>query len=110
MATFVHLAEAIKKKVSVPVIGVGRINTPEVAEDILAKGRVDLVGIGRQLIADPFWPKKVLEGRAGEITACDSCNANCLPNMPGRKKMPPGAPLCKFNHRVGREWEIPPPE
>ncbi|MFC1989315.1 tRNA-dihydrouridine synthase [Chloroflexota bacterium] len=109
MGTWVFLAEPIKKKVSVPVITVGRINTAEVAEDILSKGRADMVAIGRQLITDPFWPKKVLEGRSNEIVACESCNINCY--APTRKRrLPEGAPLCKINERVGREWEIPAPE
>ena len=77
MGRLVFLAEAIKKNVCIPVIGVGRINTPEVAEEILTNGQADMVAIGRQLIADPFWPKKVREGRFGEMVACDSCNINC---------------------------------
>lgn len=106
MGTFVFLAEAIKKKVNIPVITVGRINTPEVAEKILAKGQADMVAIGRQLVADPFWPKKVLEGRSNEIVVCDSCNINC--GSPAfERRLPEDAPLCKFNERVGKEWEIP---
>lgn len=109
MGTLAFLAEAIKKKVSIPVIAVGRINTPEVAEEILTKGKADMVAIGRQLIADPFWPKKVLEGRFHEVVACNSCNINCY--APAfERHLPQGAPICKFNERVGREWEIPPPE
>ncbi len=109
MGTFVFLAEAIKKKVSIPVIAVGRINTPEAAEEILTKGRADMVGIGRQLIADPFWPKKVQEGRFNEVVACDSCNINCY-SPAFERNLPEDAPICKFNERVGREWEIPAPE
>ncbi|MFC1939224.1 hypothetical protein ACFLXO_00885 [Chloroflexota bacterium] len=106
MGTWVFLAEPIKKKVSISVITVGRINTPEVAEDILSNGRADMVAIGRQLITDPFWPRKALEGRSNEIVACESCNINCY--APTRKRrLPEGAPLCKINERVGREWEIP---
>jgi len=108
MGTWVFLAEPIKKNVSIPVITVGRINTLEVAEDILAKGQADMVAIGRQLNTDPFWPKKVLEGRFNEVVACDSCNINCWSTSRYRR-LPEGAPLCKFNERVGREWEIPPP-
>ena len=106
MGTWVFLAEAIKKKVSIPVIAVGRINTPEIAEGILSKGQADMVAIGRQLLTDPFWPKKVLEGRANEIVACDSCNINCWA-LTAKRRVPAGAPLCKFNERLGREWEIP---
>ena len=109
MGTWVFLAEAIKKNVNIPVIAVGRINTPEVAEEILSKGQADMVAIGRQLIADPFWPKKVLEGRSDEVVACDSCNINCY-SPAFERRLPEGAPLCKFNERVGREWEIPAPE
>ena len=109
MGTLVFLAEAVKKNVTIPVISVGRINTPEVAEDILAKGQSDMVAIGRQLIADPFWPKKVREGRFDEVVACESCNINC--SSPAfERKLPEDAPLCKNNERVGREWEIPAPE
>lgn len=109
MGTFVFLAEAIKKNVNVPVISVGRINTPEVAEEILAKGQSNMVAIGRQLIADPFWPNKVQEGRFNEVVACDSCAINCCSPV-FKRRLPKDAPLCKFNERVGREWEIPSPE
>lgn len=106
MGTFAFLAGAIKKNVNIPVIAVGRINTPEVAEAILQKGQADMVAIGRQLIADPFWPRKVQQGRASEIIACDSCNINCY--APAfERKLPAGAPLCKVNSRVGKEWESP---
>ena len=109
MGTWAFLAEAIKQNVNIPVIAVGRINTPKVAEEILSKGWVDMVALGRQLIADPFWPKKVLEGRHNEIVPCDSCNIYCYaPTF--KRRVPKGAPLCKFNERVGREWEIPSPE
>ncbi|MFC2041009.1 tRNA-dihydrouridine synthase [Chloroflexota bacterium] len=109
MGTFVFLAEGIKKNVTIPVIAVGRINTPEVAEDILSRGQADMVAIGRQLIADPFWPKKALEGRHDEIVACDSCNINCY-SRTQKRRVPEGASLCKFNKRAGKEWEIPAPE
>jgi 2,4-dienoyl-CoA reductase (NADPH2) len=103
MGTFVYLAEAIKKSVSVPVMAVGRINVPEVAESILTQGRADLVGIARQLIADPHWPNKVMQGRTEEIIPCISCNA-CFQPMQG-DKWKPGDPICKVNKRAGREWE-----
>ncbi|MFC1939677.1 tRNA-dihydrouridine synthase [Chloroflexota bacterium] len=109
MGTFVFLEEGIKKNVTIPVIAVGRINTPEVAEDILSRGQADMVAIGRQLIADPFWPKKALEGRHDEIVACDSCNINCY-SRTQKRRVPEGASLCKFNKRAGKEWEIPAPE
>ena len=106
MGTLVFLAEAVKKHVTIPVISVGRINTPKIAEEILTEGQSDMVAIGRQLIADPFWPKKVKEGRFSAVVACDSCNINCY-SPAFERKLPEGAPLCKENERVGREWEIP---
>lgn len=107
MGTLVPLAEAIKKVVKIPVIGVGKINTPAVAEDILSKGKADMVAIGRQLIADPFWPRKVKEGRFTDVVACESCNINCY-SPAFERKLPENAPLCKHNPRVGKEHEIPP--
>jgi len=109
MGTLVFLAEAIKPHVNVPVIAVGKINTPDIAEAILEQGRADMVAIGRQLIADPFWPKKVRENRIDEIVACDSCNINCSSSA-FKRSLPEDAPLCKNNERVGKEWEIPAPE
>ncbi|MFH1489786.1 MAG: NADH:flavin oxidoreductase, partial [Pseudomonadota bacterium] len=84
MGTYIYLSEAIKKSVNIPVIGVGRINTPEVAESILDQGKADLVAIGRQLIADPFWPKKVMEGRFEEVVTCESCNTCYAPLRSGK--------------------------
>lgn len=100
MGTFVHLAEAIKQKVKVPVVAVGRINRPEVAESILADGKADLIAIGRQLIADPFWPKKVAEGRVDEIVECDSCN-HCFRGLWGMSHF-----YCRLNEQAGREWTV----
>jgi len=101
MGTFVYLAEAIKKAVSVPVMAVGRINVPEVAESILARGRADIVGIARQLVTDPEWPNKAREGRAKAIIPCTSCNACFQPLRGGTWN--PGDPLCTVNERAGRE-------
>ena len=104
MGTFVNLAEAIKKSVSVPVMAVGRINLPEVAESILEEGKADLIGIARQLLADPYWPKKVQEGRADEIVACKSCNTCFIPMRSGTWK--PGDPICAVNKQAGREVDL----
>ena len=54
--------------------------TPEVAERVLAQGDADLIGIGRGLIADPNWVRKVWYGREGEIRKCISCNIGCAGN------------------------------
>ncbi|GBC76817.1 NADH oxidase [bacterium HR08] len=67
-------AAAIKSAVRVPVIAVGRLHDVEVAERVLREGKADLVAVGRGLIADPEWAKKVIEGRADDIRPCISCN------------------------------------
>lgn len=101
MGTFVHFAETIKQKVGVPVVCVGRINSPQVAETILSSGKADLIALGRQLLCDPFWPKKVVEGRIGEIVPCLSCNY-CL------RQFRSGLSIsCKQNNRLGQEWQMP---
>jgi 2,4-dienoyl-CoA reductase-like NADH-dependent reductase (Old Yellow Enzyme family) len=105
MGTYAHLAAAVKRHVNIPVIAVGRINTPEVAEAILRHGKADLVAIGRQLIADPFWPRKVAEGHGDEIVPCDSCS-RCYGAI-GHVSVKPGTPICRLNPRAGREGEQP---
>jgi 2,4-dienoyl-CoA reductase-like NADH-dependent reductase (Old Yellow Enzyme family) len=105
MGTFVPLAEAIKQKVTIPVIAVGRINTGEVAESVLAENCSDLVAVGRQLIADPFWPEKVQQQRETEIVKCISCN-RCFGPIRNRKWRP-GDRICKVNDRAGREIDLP---
>jgi len=69
----VYLAEAIKKATQIPVITVGKIKTAALAEEILQNGKADLVAMGRQLFADPDFPKKVQEGMEKEIISCLSC-------------------------------------
>ncbi|MFO7986789.1 MAG: NADH:flavin oxidoreductase [Desulfatiglandaceae bacterium] len=72
------LAAEIKKHVDVPVITAGRISSGRTAEDILASGKADLVGLARVLFADPEWPKKVRENREDEIIHCDpECEDIC---------------------------------
>lgn len=74
----VYLAEAIKKVVKIPVITVGQIRTPAMAEQILKEGKADFVALGRTLIADSEWPDKAREGREQEIRKCISCNIGCI--------------------------------
>ncbi|HNY65674.1 MAG TPA: FAD-dependent oxidoreductase [Deltaproteobacteria bacterium] len=73
-----YLAAEIRKVVKIPVITVGQIRRPEVAEQILAEGKADFVALGRTLIADPHWPVKAQEGRVSEIRKCISCNIGCI--------------------------------
>lgn len=76
----VHLAEALKARTTLPVVTVGSITTPELAEQILAEGKADFVALGRPLIADPEWPKKARKCQADRIRPCIGCH-NCLEKM-----------------------------
>ena len=106
MGTYVSQAEAIKQAVDIPVIAVGRINSPQLAGDIISQDKADLVALGRQLITDPYWVKKVQEGRLSDIVLCDSCNKNCVRSIPEIKKAKGSEDLslCNLNERAGREW------
>ncbi len=71
---FVSLAEAVKKSgVKIPVVAVGAITTPELAESIIAEGKADFVSMARALIADPELPNKARRGQRDKITPCIRC-------------------------------------
>jgi 2,4-dienoyl-CoA reductase-like NADH-dependent reductase (Old Yellow Enzyme family)/thioredoxin reductase len=72
------MAQAIKDKFNKPVITSGNIRDPKVAEDIIASGKADCVGIGRGLIADPDWVTKVQFGDEEDVRKCISCNIGCV--------------------------------
>ena len=74
---FVHLAEGIKKVVDIPVIAVGKLGEPTIAERILVEGKADFISMGRPLFADPELPNKAKEGQLEEIRRCLYCN-NCM--------------------------------
>ena len=67
------LGAAVRKAVGIPVIGIGGIRTPEQAERVLTEGLVDLVGVGRAMLADPQWAAKTLGGREDDIFLCHQC-------------------------------------
>jgi len=73
-----RLAEAVRPYVSVPVIGVGEIRTPDDAEDALSLGAADLVAVGRGLLADPGWARKVAASQAETIETCQDCKPKCF--------------------------------
>ncbi|MBO0856474.1 MAG: FAD-binding protein, partial [Nocardia sp.] len=89
----------ITRAVSLPVVAVGRITTPEMAEDILATGRAQFVGMARQLIADPLWPTVAREGRPGDIRPCIGSNW-CVASFAR------GPISCIHNPAAGREREF----
>ncbi|MFC5749849.1 FAD-dependent oxidoreductase [Actinomadura rugatobispora] len=89
----------ITAAVSVPVMAVGRITTPEMAEDVLASGKAQFVGMARQLIADPLWPAKAERGRPDDIRPCVGANW-CVASFAR------GPVTCLHNPHVGREREF----
>jgi 2,4-dienoyl-CoA reductase-like NADH-dependent reductase (Old Yellow Enzyme family)/thioredoxin reductase len=92
---------AIKQTVSIPVITVGRIKSPEIAEKILQHGKADLVALGRQLICDPDWPVKVATGNFGEIRPCIGCTQGCI----NRQNVEGKPASCTYNTAAGIENE-----
>ena len=78
-----YMAKAVKERYNKPCVTMGNIRDPHVAEDILARGDADLIGIGRGLIADPEWVNKVQFGDIGDIRKCISCNIGCAGNRIG---------------------------
>jgi 2,4-dienoyl-CoA reductase-like NADH-dependent reductase (Old Yellow Enzyme family)/thioredoxin reductase len=72
-----YASEAIKKVVHIPVINSHTLRDPDYCEKLLAEQKTDLVGLSRQLLADPYWPLKTKLGKTGEIRRCISCLGGC---------------------------------
>lgn len=67
----------VKKGVNIPVIGVGRVNMPALADKLIKDGEIDMISIGRAQLADPEWANKAKEGREDEIRRCIGCTEGC---------------------------------
>ena len=91
----------IKQAVSIPVVASNRINTPELAEDILASGDADLISMARPMLADPHFMRKTREGRANEINTCIACNQACLDYIFSER-----VAGCLVNPRASHETEF----
>ena len=103
---FVHLAAAVKAKVNIPVVAVGRIKSPHMAEQIIAEEKADIVALGRSLLADPQWPNKADRGAMRRIRPCIGCCLGCIHAV---LQLEPGG--CVVNPDVGREYllgDLPP--
>ena len=81
-----YMAKAVRDKFAKPTIAIGNIRDPKIADDILARGDADLIGIGRGLIADPDWCNKAQYGDVCDIRKCISCNVGCVVNRIGGNK------------------------
>ncbi len=99
-ACLVDSAAAIRKALNIPVMAVGRINDPHIADAIIAEGKADLVCMGRGLLADPKFPLKAKQGRLDDIRHCVACNT-CMESI-FRK----GRVECLVNPSLGREMEM----
>ena len=100
-AAFTWVTEKLKGEVSVPLITSNRINTPEMAEHVLASGHADMVSMARPMLADPEFVLKVSEGRSDEINTCIGCNQACLDHIFSMK-----IATCLVNPRACYETEL----
>lgn len=92
------LAEQVKQCVAIPVIAVGKLRTPELAEQTLKNGRADFIALGRSLLADPDWPNKALADEADRIRHCVACNQGCIGRLFAQEDV-----WCTVNPETGRE-------
>ncbi len=93
--------EFITAGLQVPLVATNRINTPEVAERILADGAADMISMARPLLADPDFVRKAAMGRADEINTCIACNQACLDHVFRNRKA-----TCLVNPRACNETEL----
>lgn len=98
---FAWVTKKLMGKVSIPLITTNRINTPEVAEDILASGCADMVSMARPFLADPEFVIKAEQGRSDEINTCIGCNQACLDHI-----FQGQLTSCLVNPRACRETEL----
>ncbi|WP_281689537.1 NADPH-dependent 2,4-dienoyl-CoA reductase [Pseudonocardia thermophila] len=99
-AAFTSFTARLRPRAPVPVITSNRINMPQVAEEVLARGDADMVSMARPLLADPEWIRKAASGRTDEINTCIACNQACLDHVFGE-----ATASCLVNPRAGRETD-----
>ncbi|QJR82215.1 NADPH-dependent 2,4-dienoyl-CoA reductase [Alteromonas pelagimontana] len=100
-AAFTWVTAKFRKALSIPVITSNRINMPDVAEEVLARGDADMVSMARPFLADPEFMRKAQEGRADEINTCIGCNQACLDHIFNGKLT-----SCLVNPRACHELEL----
>ena len=100
-AAFAWVTQKLKGHVSIPLVATNRINTPEVAEQLLADDYCDMVSMARPLLADPLFMRKAEQGRADEINTCIGCNQACLDHTFAGK-----VTSCLVNPRACHETEL----
>ncbi|NDV90226.1 FAD-dependent oxidoreductase [Alteromonas sp. 345S023] len=100
-AAFTWITERMKHEVSLPLITTNRINTPEVAESVLAKGHADMVSMARPFLADPDFVAKAMRNEAKFINTCIACNQACLDHAFAQKRA-----SCLVNPQACYETEL----
>ena len=100
-AAFTWVTAKFKKELNIPLITSNRINTPEVAEEVLERGDADMVSMARPFLADAFFVQKAIEGKSEEINTCIGCNQACLDNVFSGKLT-----SCLVNPRACHETEM----
>ena len=100
-AAFTWVTARFKKELSVPVITSNRINTPEVAEEVLERGDADMISMARPFLADSDFVNKAAAGKADEINTCIGCNQACLDHVFGGRMT-----SCLVNPRACHETEL----
>ncbi|WP_324731116.1 NADPH-dependent 2,4-dienoyl-CoA reductase [Pseudomonas paeninsulae] len=100
-AAFTKVTAKLRGEVKIPLITTNRINTPEIAEQVLAEGDADMVSMARPFLADPEFVNKAAAGRADEINTCIGCNQACLDHTFGGKLT-----SCLVNPRACHETEL----
>jgi 2,4-dienoyl-CoA reductase-like NADH-dependent reductase (Old Yellow Enzyme family)/thioredoxin reductase len=100
-APLVPYASRIKQAVRIPVIAVGKLHTPALAESVLQDDQADFIALGRELLADPDWPRKAEEGLEAEIHHCIACNQGCISRLFDQRDV-----WCTVNPACGREAQF----
>ena len=102
---FVHLAEAVKQAVTIPVIAVGRIKDPVMADRLIAEGRADMVSMGRAHLADAELAGKAAGGQLHLLRPCIGCCRGCIENVLALNEA-----TCVMNPELGREYLLGKPK
>lgn len=100
-AAFTWITERLRAEVSIPLIATNRINTPQVAEQVLASGQADMVSMARPFLADENFVNKAEQGNAAQINTCIACNQACLDHTFKKQRA-----SCLVNPRAGYETEL----
>jgi len=100
-AAFTWVTAKFRKELNIPLITSNRINTPEVAEEVLERGDADMISMARPFLADPFFVQKAEAGKSDEINTCIGCNQACLDHVFSGKMT-----SCLVNPRACHETEI----